>query len=105
MRKRHADKILSGPSFLNDDNCFGQHSLIHTSTGLLLYFLYGQHHSREGEPVSSYSTLLTEPTPAGNTVFGSVQHTLSHVTAKIASAATDDKKPIVDQEEVGDNDL
>lgn len=73
--------------------------------GLLMYFLYGQHHSREGEPVSSYSTLLTEPTPAGNTVFGSVQHTLSHVTAKIASAATDDKKPIVDQEEVGDNDL
>ncbi|XP_042219105.1 cationic amino acid transporter 4-like isoform X2 [Homarus americanus] len=73
--------------------------------GLLVYFIYGQHHSCEAEPVSSYSTLLTEPTPAGNTVFGSVQHTLSHVTAKIASAATEDKKPIVDQEELGDNDL
>ncbi|KAK7084148.1 hypothetical protein SK128_016745 [Halocaridina rubra] len=74
--------------------------------GLLVYFAYGQYHSREGEPVSSYSTLLTEPTPAGNTVFGSVQHTLSNVTAKIASAATEDKKPIVEQEEeVGDNDL
>ncbi|XP_064115861.1 cationic amino acid transporter 4-like isoform X1 [Macrobrachium nipponense] len=66
--------------------------------GLLVYFAYGQYHSREGEPVSSYSTLLTEPTPAGNTVFGSVQHTLSNVTAKIASAASEDKKPIVDQE-------
>ncbi|XP_045624388.2 cationic amino acid transporter 4 isoform X2 [Procambarus clarkii] len=73
--------------------------------GLLVYFIYGQHHSREGEPVSSYSTLLTEPTPAGGTVFGSVQHTLSQVTAKIASAATEDKKPIVNEEEVGDNDL
>ncbi|KAK8389474.1 hypothetical protein O3P69_008876 [Scylla paramamosain] len=73
--------------------------------GLLLYFAYGQHHSREGEPVSSYSTLLSEPAPAGNTVFGSVQHTLSHVTAKIASAASEDKKPIVEQDEAGNDDL
>ncbi|XP_047502913.1 cationic amino acid transporter 4-like isoform X1 [Penaeus chinensis] len=73
--------------------------------GLVLYFAYGQHHSREGEPVSSYSTLLTEPAPAGNTVFGSVQHTLSHVTAKIASAASEDKKPIVDESQIDDDDL
>ncbi|XP_063605515.1 cationic amino acid transporter 4-like isoform X1 [Penaeus indicus] len=73
--------------------------------GLVLYFAYGQHHSREGEPVSSYSTLLTEPAPAGNTVFGSVQHTLSHVTAKIASAASEDKKPIVDESQYDDDDL
>ncbi|XP_042874861.1 cationic amino acid transporter 4-like isoform X1 [Penaeus japonicus] len=73
--------------------------------GLVLYFAYGQHHSREGEPVSSYSTLLTEPAPAGNTVFGSVQHTLSHVTAKIASAASEDKKPIVDESNIEDDDL
>ncbi|XP_037772893.1 cationic amino acid transporter 4-like isoform X2 [Penaeus monodon] len=73
--------------------------------GLVLYFAYGQHHSREGEPVSSYSTLLTEPAPAGNTVFGSVQHTLSHVTAKIASAASEDKKPIVDESHIDDDDL
>ncbi|MPC14296.1 Cationic amino acid transporter 4 [Portunus trituberculatus] len=72
---------------------------------LVLYFAYGQHHSREGEPVSSYSTLLSEPAPAGNTVFGSVQHTLSHVTAKIASAASEDKKPIVEQDEAGNDDL
>ena len=70
-----------------------------------MYFAYGQHHSREGEPVSSYSTLLSEPAPAGNTVFGSVQHTLSNVTAKIASAASEDKKPIVEQDEAGSDDL
>ncbi|KAK8725318.1 hypothetical protein OTU49_010813 [Cherax quadricarinatus] len=73
--------------------------------GLLVYFIYGQHHSREGEPISSYSTLLTEPTPAGNTVFGAVQHTLSHVTSKITSATAEDKIPIVDEEVVGDRDL
>lgn len=85
-----------------------------------MYFFYGQYHSREGEPVSSYSTLLSDSTPAVGSggsggVLGSVQQTLSSVTAKIASSAAaaaattdrhrkDDQRPMVEEEEDDDDD-
>ncbi|KAK3873132.1 hypothetical protein Pcinc_021836 [Petrolisthes cinctipes] len=95
--------------------------IIWMAIGLLVYFFYGQYHSREGEPVSSYSTLLSDSTPAsagvgGAGVLGSVQQTLSSVTAKIASSAAaaaatadrhrkdNDQRPIVEEEEEEEED-
>ncbi|XP_049860285.1 cationic amino acid transporter 4 isoform X1 [Schistocerca gregaria] len=78
------------------------------AVGLLVYFLYGIHHSKESDHASSYSILMTS-SEAGKIKWGSTYNTqqinpvvLSQI--KIAPSAkditTDEKKPIVAQEEV-----
>ncbi|XP_076036477.1 cationic amino acid transporter 4 isoform X2 [Oratosquilla oratoria] len=67
--------------------------------GLLVYFLYGMSHSKESQPVSTYSTLISQPAPANSTVFGAMQQTFTNVTARISGTKRDDTTPIVRQEE------
>jgi len=80
-------------------------------TGLLVYFLYGIHHSKESDPMSSYSVLMTS-SEAGKGKWGSM-HSTGHVpilspsegkapppTKPPKDISTDDKRPIVDEEEV-----
>jgi hypothetical protein len=87
---------------------------LHLSTyfiGLLVYFLYGIHHSKESDIMSSYSVLMTS-SEAGKGKWGSMHSTgpvqiLSPSEEKAPPAtkppkdiSTDDKRPIVDEEEV-----
>lgn len=50
-------------------------------SGLLVYFCYGIHHSRESEPLSSYTTLLPpgEGPPTTATMVTAMQSTISQV--------------------------
>lgn len=61
-------------------------------TGLLVYFLYGIHHSKENDTATSYSVLLGSG-EAGKIRWGSIG------AAKRRSVA-EDTKPIVDEEEL-----
>lgn len=75
--------------------------------GLLVYFLYGIHHSKESDPSSSYSILMTT-SEAGKVKWGSMHSTQLFPTSPTEekqiptsnTISTDDKKPIVDQEEL-----
>ncbi|XP_025193175.1 cationic amino acid transporter 4 isoform X2 [Melanaphis sacchari] len=63
--------------------------------GLLIYFLYGIHHSKEND-VTSYSVLLSS-SEAGKTPWGTINKSRKRVKTE------DDRKPIIDNEELADN--
>jgi cationic amino acid transporter 4 len=80
-------------------------------SGLLVYFLYGIHHSKESDPLSSYSVLMTS-SEAGKGKWGSM-HSSGPVpiaspsevkaaapTKPLKDICVDDKRPIIDEEEV-----
>lgn len=79
--------------------------------GLLVYFLYGIHHSKESDSITSYSILMTS-SEAGKGKWGSMHSTgpvpvLSPseekpppTTKAPKDVSTDDKTPIVYEEEV-----
>nr|CAD7410097.1 unnamed protein product [Timema cristinae] len=79
--------------------------------GMLVYFLYGIHHSKESDQVSSYSVLMTS-SEAGKEKWGAMRSTsqqhLPPLEEKPAPSqahahkeiSTEDDKPIVDEEEV-----
>ncbi|CAL4121108.1 unnamed protein product [Meganyctiphanes norvegica] len=67
--------------------------LVWMTIGLIIYFAYGQNHVTAEEPAISFSTLLTEPTPAKRTMFGSIK----------SSFLKEDKQPIIDLEGGGPN--
>jgi cationic amino acid transporter 4 len=79
--------------------------------GLLVYFLYGIHHSKESDSMTSYSILMTS-SEAGKGKWGSMHSTgtvpiLSPSEEKapppmkpLKNISTDDKRPIVDEEEL-----
>lgn len=60
--------------------------------GLLVYFLYGIHHSKENDTATSYSVLLTS-NEAGKVRWGSIG-------AAKRKSVPEDLKPIVDEEEI-----
>jgi len=62
--------------------------------GLLIYFLYGIHHSKEND-VTSYSVLLSS-SEAGKTPWGAINKSRKRVKTD------DDRKPIIDNEEQPD---
>jgi hypothetical protein len=76
-----------------------------------VYFLYGIHHSKESDPMSSYSILMTS-SEAGKGKWGSMHNTgpvpiltppeekAPQQTNSPKDISTDDKRPIVDEEEV-----
>ncbi|KAL4119278.1 hypothetical protein QTP88_012111 [Uroleucon formosanum] len=63
--------------------------------GLLIYFLYGMHHSKEND-VTSYSVLLSS-SEAGKTPWGAIHKSRKRVKTE------DDRKPIIDNEDLPDN--
>jgi len=63
--------------------------------GLLIYFLYGMHHSKEND-VTSYSVLLSS-SEAGKTPWGAINKSRKRVKSE------DDRKPIIDNEELAEN--
>lgn len=63
--------------------------------GLLIYFLYGMHHSKEND-VTSYSVLLSS-SEAGKTPWGAINKSRKRMKTD------DDRKPIIDNEEIPDN--
>lgn len=78
---------------------------------MLVYFLYGIHHSKESDTPSSYSILMTS-SEAGKGKWGSM-HSSGPVpiqspseekavapTKPLKDICIDDKKPIIDEEEV-----
>jgi hypothetical protein len=88
-----------------------QVNFLHLFVGLLVYFLYGIHHSKESDSMTSYSILMTS-SEAGKGKWGSMHGTgpvpiLSPSEEKCPlppklpqDISTDDKRPIVDEEEV-----
>lgn len=60
--------------------------------GLLVYFLYGIHHSKENDTATSYSVLLTS-SEAGKVKWGAI-------TQQKRKSVQEDTKPIVDEEEI-----
>ncbi|XP_030758734.1 cationic amino acid transporter 4 [Sitophilus oryzae] len=66
--------------------------------GMLVYFLYGIHHSKEGEGTSSYSILMTSSEAVkekwGSTTRTNIKGLLTH-----RKASTGDKKTIVNEDE------
>lgn len=61
-------------------------------TGLLVYFLYGIHHSKENDTATSYSVLLTS-SEAGKFRWGAI-------TQPKRRSIAEDTKPIVEEEEI-----
>lgn len=64
-------------------------------TGLLIYFLYGIHHSKEND-VTSYSVLLSS-SEAGKTTWGALNKSRKRVKPE------DDRMPIIGNEEHADD--
>lgn len=91
---------------------------IWVAIGMLIYFLYGIHHSKEGEVCSSYSMLMTS-TEAGKSHWGATGggFTISlsgsggvgvikrTVLQRFIGRKMDDKKPIVEEEDVDEADV
>ncbi|XP_044728670.1 cationic amino acid transporter 4 [Chrysoperla carnea] len=68
--------------------------------GMLVYFLYGIHHSKESDPATTYSMLMTS-SEAGKSQWGATTRTAikgALMARKHKEAA--DKKPIIDEEEI-----
>ncbi|XP_066995636.2 cationic amino acid transporter 4 [Anabrus simplex] len=73
------------------------------AVGLLVYFLYGIRHSKESDPASSYSILMTS-SEAGKVKWGSMHSTsqdkVSQPLPTTSQVSLDDKRPIIDEEEL-----
>ncbi|XP_060659403.1 cationic amino acid transporter 4 [Drosophila nasuta] len=74
------------------------------SIGMVVYFLYGIRHSKEGEVCSSYSILMTS-SEAGKLNWGSFKGSRNSTAAKhtvlerfMGRSKLEDKKPIVEEE-------
>lgn len=81
---------------------------IWVSLGMLIYFLYGMHHSKEGEACSSYSMLMTSSeagkmhwgaTGAGFGISGVGGTGKKTVFQRFIGRKVEDKKPIVEEME------
>lgn len=67
--------------------------------GMLVYFLYGIHHSKEGENISTYSMLMTSSEAVkgkwGATTKSNIKAALTH-----RKSTNDERNAIIDEEEI-----
>lgn len=68
------------------------------SIGMLVYFLYGIHHSKEGESGTSYSMLMTS-SEATKGHWGATAAAAKTALERISRRKSEDKKPIVEDDE------
>ena len=66
--------------------------------GMLVYFLYGIHHSKEGEGNSSYSILMTS-SEAVKEKWGSTTKTMFKGAFTRRKSSNGDRSAIIDEEE------
>lgn len=67
-------------------------------TGMLVYFLYGIHNSKEGDSSNTYSMLMTS-SEAGKGKWGSTTCTNFKGALTVRKSSTTEKRPIIDDEE------
>lgn len=65
---------------------------------MLVYFLYGIHHSKEGEANTSYSILMTSSEAVKGTKWGATTRTIKGALTK-RRASGEDKNAILSDEE------
>lgn len=72
-------------------------------SGVLVYFLYGIHHSKESDPTATYSMLMTS-SEANKSAWGATTRSASVAAVKgvfSRKAQTSlDKKPIIEEDEI-----
>lgn len=66
---------------------------------MLVYFLYGIHHSKEGETKSTYSMLMTS-SEATKEKWGSTTKTNIKGVLTRRKSSTTDRNPILDEEDL-----
>lgn len=66
---------------------------------MLVYFLYGIHHSKEGEGNASYSILMTSSEAVKET-WGSTRKTTFKNAFRRRKSSAEDRSAIIDEEEI-----
>lgn len=69
--------------------------LIYIFVGILIYFLYGIHHSKEGDLTSTYSILMTSSEAVKNK-FGSTMKTNIHGVLTRRKSSSSDRNAILE---------
>lgn len=67
---------------------------------MLVYFLYGIHHSKEGEANSSYSILMTSSEAVKGSKWGATTRTLKGALTKRKTSAEDRNAILSDEDSV-----
>lgn len=67
--------------------------------GMLVYFLYGIHHSKEGEMQSTYSMLMTS-SEATKEKWGSTTKSSGSILINKRKSSNSDRNPILDDDEL-----
>lgn len=65
---------------------------------MLVYFIYGIHHSKEGEATSSYSILMTSSEAVKGSKWGATTRTIKGALTKRKTSG-DDRSAILSDEE------
>lgn len=76
--------------------------LIWISIGMLIYFLYGIHHSKEAESDTTYSMLMNT-SEATKSQWGATKNVAKNIVSSVnkkTGKKSEDKKPIIEEEEV-----
>lgn len=67
--------------------------------GVLVYFLYGIHHSKESDPTATYSMLMTS-SEANKSAWGATTRSAVKGVFSRKAQTSLDKKPIIEEDEI-----